>query len=840
MRPKLIGLVLLLLVPCRVLAQPPPAASASGLTPAQARAALDVLNDPKKRADVTATLEAIAKAQPLPATAAARPPADQAAPAKLPIPLAPHSLGAEVLVGAAAFLNHLSTDATNALHAMQSVPLLWGWIVLMATAPWARDLLLDVAWRVAVAVLCGLAVEYGLRRLVQGPIAALEALAPASGPPRAGHDTAVRDTPDEPDASAEDTEEDTEADAGEETEAEADAAPEVPPPAPESPAGRSEVRDIERAEAGDIEPRMRRRRRLPAGVLLRRVPLVLARLVLDLVPVVGFALAGHLVAGSPIGDESSRRLVILAVVDAYATCIALLSVASMLLSPRTSRLRLFNLPDTLAAYLMRWTRRLVVIAVFGYAAAEVGLVLGLSDAGHDAVLKASGFVLHACLVVIVLQKRRAVRRWLRSPPGATGAAARVRDALAAVWHWIALFFIVATWLVWAVEIPDGFSRLLHFCIVTAMLLIGARLLLILLIGGLDRALNVPPETAARYPGLETRLRRYHPALGALLRAAVYALCVLAILQLYGFGTLTWFGESDLGHRIVSALGTMAVTFLLALAAWEGTNAAIQQHLSRLAQDQQVVRSARLRTLLPLMRSTLAITILVVAGMMVLSQIGINIAPLLAGAGIIGVAIGFGSQKLVQDLITGIFLLLENAMQVGDFVTVSGLSGTVENLSVRTIRLRAGDGSVHVIPFSSVTTVTNVNRGLGNASVSVTVAYEEDTDHVAAVLTEIVAGMRAEQEFGGKMVSELQLWGVDKVDGAGVTIAGQVVCTDSGRWSVQREFNRRMKKRFQELGIQLFNPMHSVTVTLPSIGLSAGPSPGAAEEERAHEQSRAAD
>ena len=228
-----------------------------------------------------------------------------------------------------------------------------------------------------------------------------------------------------------------------------------------------------------------------------------------------------------------------------------------------------------------------------------------------------------------------------------------------------------------------------------------------------------------------------------------------------------------------------------------------------------MRSARLRTLLPLLRTALAITILVFAGLMVLSEIGINIAPLLAGAGIVGVAIGFGSQKLVQDLITGIFLLLENAMQVGDWVTVSGLSGTVENLSVRTIRLRAADGSVHIIPFSAVTTVTNVNRGLGNASVSVIVDYNEDTDRVSAVLTEIVAGMRAEPDFAGKMLSDLQLWGVDKVDGAGVTIAGQVVCTDSGRWSVQREFNRRMKMRFQELGIRLFNPMRSIAATLPA-------------------------
>ena len=141
-----------------------------------------------------------------------------------------------------------------------------------------------------------------------------------------------------------------------------------------------------------------------------------------------------------------------------------------------------------------------------------------------------------------------------------------------------------------------------------------------------------------------------------------------------------------------------------------------------------------------------ITIVIVAGMMVLSEIGVNIGPLLAGAGIVGVAIGFGSQTLVRDLITGIFLLLENAMQVGDSVTVSGLSGTVENLSVRTIRLRAADGSVHIIPFSSVTTVTNVNRGLGNASVNVSVAAHEDTDRVCEVLKEIVAGMREDADF----------------------------------------------------------------------------------------------
>ncbi len=300
---------------------------------------------------------------------------------------------------------------------------------------------------------------------------------------------------------------------------------------------------------------------------------------------------------------------------------------------------------------------------------------------------------------------------------------------------------------------------------------------------------------------------------------------MVLLQLWGLHTLTWFGASLLGRRLLSSLGTIAVTVALALAVWEGTNAAVQHHLARLAKEAQTARSARLRTLLPLLRTTLFITIAVIVVLMVLSEIGLNIGPLLAGAGIVGVAIGFGSQKLVQDLINGIFLLLENAMQVGDFVTVSGLSGTVEALSVRTIRLRAGDGSVHIIPFSAVTSVTNTNRGLGNAAVAVTVAYDEDTDRVGEVLKAIAVEMREEDEFKTSMLSDLQLWGVDKVDATSATLAGQIVCTDSGRWAVQREFNRRVKRRFQALGIRMPTPVQDLRD--PPIALGCGVAAGQA-------------
>lgn len=784
--PRMIRLLLILICALILGAPSPSVAQKANNPPAisadQARQALDVLNDPAKRAAFAATLGAIVKAQPAPGApgAATAPPGPVAEPPKptptettvqgLTIPLAPDSLGAQVLLSASAFVNRVGTQAMDAMETVQSLPLLYGWAVVMATNPIARSLLEDVVWRVALVLACAVAVEYLLRRAMQRPIRSLESLAPVVRP--------------------------------------------AEPLAPTAPVAPVTEDGVARAEAGEIEAPVPARPRPSAWTLLKRVPLVFARLLLELVPVLGIALVGHLIAASALGGQTVSRLIILAVVDAYAVCMAFLCVARMLLSPSEARLRLFHIRDDAAAYLMRWIRRLVLIAVFGYAIGEVGLLLGLSDIAHDALQKTIGLVLHACIAFIVITKRRPVRHWLRAPQDAKGFIAALRNRFARIWHWVALFFLIAGWLIWAVEVPHGYAAVLHYFIVTALVLIGARIALLLLLGVVDRVMRPAPETVGLYPGMQARLRMYHPAVSVALRLTIYLLCLLGLLQLYGLNTFLWLIESALGLRILSASGTLVVTIVLAFGVWEAINGGIQQHLDRLQRDAQFAKSARLRTLLPLLRTTLLITIAIVAGLMVLSEIGINIAPLLAGAGIVGVAIGFGSQKLVQDLITGIFLLLENAMQVGDSVTVSGLSGVVEALSVRTIRLRAGDGSVHIIPFSSVTSVTNVNRGLGNATINVSIAYDEDTDRAADELKAIVAGMRTDPDLSAKMLSDLQLWGVDKVDGASVTIAGQVVCTDSGRWAVQREFNRRMKRRFQELGIRIFNPVQTITLSSP--------------------------
>jgi small-conductance mechanosensitive channel len=452
--------------------------------------------------------------------------------------------------------------------------------------------------------------------------------------------------------------------------------------------------------------------------------------------------------------------------------------------------------------------------VFGYAATEVGLLLGLSQAAHLALLKAVVLVLYVCMAIIVVQTRRVVRGWIRPPSDAQGIVARVRNAVAAIWHWIALFYLMSVWLVWAAALASGYELLSRNLLIIIAVVVLARVATRVCVSALERMLQAGTELAPDYPGLDDRLSFYQPFLRLFIKIGVCLAALLLLLQLLGFAALQWLISNPLGQRLAGSLMMLAITFLLALAVWEAVNATIERHLARLTRQAQIAKIARMRTLLPILRTALLISVLAVTTLVVLSEIGVNTAPLLASAGIIGVAIGFGSQKLVQDLITGVFLLLDNTMQVGDVVSVAGLSGVVEYLSVRTIRLRAEDGSVHVIPFSSVTTVTNMTRDYGRAVVQVGIAYKENVDRVIDVLKSVVVEMRADAQWKDIILGDLEVYGLDQFAASAVIIKGRIMCTPFARWSVAREFNRRMKGRFDKLGIEIPLPHQKLILDQP--------------------------
>jgi small-conductance mechanosensitive channel len=740
-----------------------PAASATNnpdvLTPEQARRALETLQDDNKRAQMIETLRAIANAS---RTQAAPPPPESQAPPP-ESPLTADSLGAQLLLTVSEQVGEISHEIAAMARSVTHFPAFYYWFLRTANDPAAYNQLIDIAWKLALVFGCAFAAEWLIFRLIRRPVALLEARVPqTTGLP-------------------------------------AQALASVDPP--------SSADDLKAAS----EQHRRRLSVARAWQSLVRLPFVLGRLLLELLPVLVFVGTASMLLGTEIGDLPTARLVILAVVNAYALSRGLICVVRALVGP----FGLLRVRAETAAYIEIWARRIVTVTVSGIAFANVALLLGLHRAGYAAVLRLVMLVVHLFIVVIILQCRRQVAEAIRAPAGREGAAARLRNRVAGLWHYFAIALDLALWTVWALNIRNGYSLLLQYFVGTIAVAMITRLATIVVLSLIDRGFRIGPEFLQRFPGLESRANRYLPLLRRIVSSIIAFIGLVALLEVWGVDAIVWFYGGQIGSRLLSALVTIGIAAFAAAAIWEAANALLERQINGLSRDGHYARAARLRTFQPMLRTALLCLIVAVVGLTALSEIGVNVAPLLAGAGIVGIAIGFGSQKLVQDLITGLFLLLENTVQVGDNVTVSGLSGTVENVSIRTIRLRAGDGAIHIVPFSAVTTLTNASRGVGNAAVSVNVSYKEDTDRAGQILKDIVAEMRREGEYRSAIRGDLDLWGVDKVDGAMATLVGQIRCTEAGRWPVQREFNRRMKRRFQECGIEIASPTQTILMPVPA-------------------------
>jgi small conductance mechanosensitive channel len=193
----------------------------------------------------------------------------------------------------------------------------------------------------------------------------------------------------------------------------------------------------------------------------------------------------------------------------------------------------------------------------------------------------------------------------------------------------------------------------------------------------------------------------------------------------------------------------------------------------------------------------------------MSELGVNIGPLLAGAGIIGLAIGFGSQALVRDIITGLFILIEDTISVGEVVTVGAHTGIVEAMSIRVVRLRDLSGAVHTVPWSDVTSVINLTKDFSYYPMEIGVAYREDVDMVIEALKQIGAELQSDPRYSSDMLEPIDVLGVDSFGDNAVVIKARLKTYPLKQWAVGREFNRRMKRRFDELGIEIPFPHRTI-------------------------------
>lgn len=272
--------------------------------------------------------------------------------------------------------------------------------------------------------------------------------------------------------------------------------------------------------------------------------------------------------------------------------------------------------------------------------------------------------------------------------------------------------------------------------------------------------------------------------------------ILATLK-QALGDWLWLLESALHVVII-----LALTWILLRLSRKGL-ARLRTHMQQDLGDRERIK--RLDTLERVFRYVAAVVITLVGGMLVLSAVGISIAPILATAGVLGIAIGFGAQSLVKDYFTGFFLLLENQVRQGDVVEVAGKGGLVEEMTLRYIRLRDYEGSVHYIPNGTIDSVTNRSRGFAFALLDIGVAYRENVDEVYAVMREVAAGMRSDPELGEKIVEDLEIAGVDKWADSAVVIRCRFKVMPLEQWTVRRAFLYRLKKAFDAAGIEIPYP-----------------------------------
>ncbi len=526
---------------------------------------------------------------------------------------------------------------------------------------------------------------------------------------------------------------------------------------------------------------------------------VLLRTILDIVAIAVFAAAayGMMTLTAP---AHQGQVIAIALINASVIARAATAIARMLLAPRVEKMRLIPMTDETANYSYVWIRRLTNLCAYGFLLLNAALALGLATAAYLLLLKLLGLLVGMLLVMLVLQNRHHVAARIRG--NGDGALRQVRNRLADIWHILLIIYLVVTYGVWVLDLPGGFEYVLRASILTIVIVVIARGLIAVIRRGVKRAFALNEEQKARFPGLEARANRYLPMLMTAFKVLVSVIAAAAVLEVWGLDIFEWL-SGPVGQAVLQRLATIILIVAVALIVWEVVSAAIEQYLAGKDRDgNTITRSQRAQTLLPLVRNVVLVVLAVMVILTVLSELGINIGPLIAGAGIVGLAVGFGAQTMVKDFITGFFILIEDTVAVGDIVELGGHSGKVEAMSIRSIQLRDFSGQVHRIPFSEVTTTVNKSKEFSFATFDIGVGYSEDIDRCIEVIRDVGNKMAADEEYAAVIDGDMNIMGVQALGDSAVVIRARIQVKPGKQFGLQRAFNRLIKIRFDKEGIEI--------------------------------------
>jgi small conductance mechanosensitive channel len=566
-----------------------------------------------------------------------------------------------------------------------------------------------------------------------------------------------------------------------------------------------------------------------------RVAFGLIRLAVWLIPVGAFGIAGYALL-SVIDPPPTVSLATLAIINATLIVLGVIALSQFVLAPRFANLRLIKIGDKPATFLHRWICWIAAILSYGGFGITAARLLGLPGGAAHAAFKVVGLVVLIILVSLILGKRKPVARWIRGDQKRKKAASSLPSAalwstrrrLADIWHFLAIAYLVILFGVWIFAVEGGFEFVLRATVISLAAIAAARLAILAIEHGVERGVMLTRDQKGRHPRIQARADRYLPIIHVTASIVVWLIALIGVVDVWGGDTFAWFDTAN-GQAATGKTVSILFVVISAVIAWEFVSAIIENYLVGAVRDgTPVERSQRVRTLLPLLHNAFLIFLFVVVLLIVLSEIGLNIAPLLAGAGVVGLAIGFGAQTLVKDVITGVFILFENTIAVGDVVDLGGgHSGLVEHFSIRTIKLRDSAGGVHTVPFSAVTSVNNMTKDFAYYVFNIKVDYAQDTDKVVDVVKALGQELQNDMNFCDLILAPIEIIGVDSFGSDAVVLQARFKTKPIKQWSVGREFNRRMKKRFDELKIPLTFPQSMVVLPAgagPQAAASQAPQP----------------
>jgi small-conductance mechanosensitive channel len=494
--------------------------------------------------------------------------------------------------------------------------------------------------------------------------------------------------------------------------------------------------------------------------------------------------------------------------------------AKVIFSPDAPALRLFPMKDADAGFLYRG-----LLCITAGAALIVGAsaVLGEMEASKSLYLmfySLGGGYVSIALVVMIWRGRQRVSEAIL-PPNAEAGQAGPRAAFARYWHLLASAYVICMGVYWVSDVLLGGTATVRNLILSLFVIPifagldqwGLRLLK-LASGEMTAVVDLSGDRVREIPPVEAqnKIRQYAPLIRKLYRLVLIAFLFFIVLGLWGV-------DVAVGRIFTSHVLSIVVTLLLGFIAWEFVKARID---SRLRQEMPVAGEdmdegggsggSRVGTLLLLLRKFILAVLFVIVALIVLSSIGVNIGPLIAGAGVIGLAIGFGAQTLVRDIIAGVFFLIDDSFRVGDYVESAGTKGSVEQISLRSIKLRHPRGMVYTVPFGNLKSVTNFSRDYTITKLDFRVRFDADLEKVRKVIKKINKSLRKDEEFNRIMLDDLKSQGVKEFDDSAMIVRVKFKTLPGEQFAMKREVYRMIQEQFRENGIEFAH--RNVTVYMP--------------------------